>query len=275
MTIYFKCPKCQQKLDLVLHQNTKSYRCENGHCFDLAKQGYVNLLLVEKKKSKNPGDDALMIKSRETFLNQGYYACLAEELAGQLNQLGCQATFNLLDIGCGEGYYLQKIVAQKTWGIAGIDISKYGVKLAARRNPTGRFAVASAFDLPFFEHEFDAAISVFSPVSVDETLRVIKPGGSLFMVGPGPRHLAQLAEKIYQKVECHKGNNVLHEHPKFKLMQSKKITENISVDNLYVLDLLRMTPYYWTATAEQQEAIASLPSLQTEIEFEINHYLIQ
>ncbi len=56
------CPLCQ--LPLIKEQiNNKQGRwyCDNNHSFDIAKQGYTNLLPVQNKKSRSPGDDAEMV----------------------------------------------------------------------------------------------------------------------------------------------------------------------------------------------------------------------
>ena len=51
------CPICKKSLTL----KSKSYRCENNHSFDEAKEGYVNLLPVQYKHSKDPGDNKAMV----------------------------------------------------------------------------------------------------------------------------------------------------------------------------------------------------------------------
>ncbi len=103
-TVSFCCPICHNQLKLT----EKSYRCENGHCYDLAKSGYVNLLLSNKMNSKTPGDNKLMVDTRNHFLNKGYYQPLLDALCNQMITLAKsrnQKSIVLADAGCGEGYY--------------------------------------------------------------------------------------------------------------------------------------------------------------------------
>ncbi len=99
------CPLDKQPLQL----NERTWCCDNGHSFDIAKQGYVNLLPVQNKRSKDPGDSKAMVQARREYLNKGYYQPLAQALADTVLAMGSQA---LLDAGCGEGYYLRYLVEQ-------------------------------------------------------------------------------------------------------------------------------------------------------------------
>ena len=57
----FICPVCKNELNKA----GKSFICSNGHCFDMAKSGYVNLLL--KSTGGNHGDNKLMVSARRDF----------------------------------------------------------------------------------------------------------------------------------------------------------------------------------------------------------------
>ena len=162
----FLCPACKQSL---VAKGTSSVACANNHSYDYAKEGYLNLLLAQHKRSKQPGDDATMMACRQQFLNTGSYQFLAQYLAAQLAPL---KPSNLLDIGCGEGYYghfIQQQNSDKNLNLIGIDIAKTGVRLAAKRRAFQALAVASAFDLPLADHSIDAALSVFAPLDTAET----------------------------------------------------------------------------------------------------------
>ena len=78
-----KCPKCDKKLNIV----DKSYRCENGHSYDIAKKGYVNLLMSQQSSQKRHGDDKLMVRSRRDFLEKGYYSDLCDEICSVINKI--------------------------------------------------------------------------------------------------------------------------------------------------------------------------------------------
>ncbi len=272
----YRCPNCQQPLAL----NERSFRCNNLHSFDIAKEGYVNLMLVQKKKSKNPGDSKDMLKCRQRFLNQGFYSKLVDKLAETIQQHGPDTHLNMIDIGCGEGFYSHSLAQHPAlkplnMELAGLDISKVGVQMAAKRKFGLQAAVASAFDIPFFENSFDVALSVFSPICPLETARILKPGGLLIFVGPGEKHLQGLSEKIYSTTQKHQGNKApLEQSPHFKLIDKLNVNEHATIEQPYLLDLLKMTPYYWQCTPEQQQLFSELVCIETPIEFTIEIFYL-
>ena len=142
----FCCPVCKEELKL----DGRTYRCINNHCFDCAKQGYVNLLQSNKSKSKRHGDDKLMIEARTEFLNTDSYKPLCD-LMCELLQKYIPQNACVLDAGCGDCYYtgkIEKALADKNASIAGIDISKFALIAAAKRSKRINLAVASVFSLP-------------------------------------------------------------------------------------------------------------------------------
>ena len=177
MSSLFVCPLCGG----ALTRREGSYLCPAGHCFDIAREGYTYLLPVNRKHSKTPGDDKAMAAARHTFLEKGYYAPLCEELC----QLAVELTGDapaVLDNGCGEGYYTAGIYralceAGKTPVMAGIDISKPILRLAAKREKNVQFAVASSYRLPAADGSVDLLINCFSPLAIEEFRRVLRPGG--------------------------------------------------------------------------------------------------
>ena len=272
-TISFKCPSCKE----ALIKENKTYRCANNHTFDEAKEGYVNLLLAQHKKSKNPGDNDEMIKSRQAFLNQGYYHSLSSKIVEIIGNSPKDFQQTVLDVGCGEGYYMSELVnadEKKELTLAGIDISKTAVKLSGKRKMNALLAVASAYDLPFLDHDFNTIVSVFSPVSASEIERLLKrENGQIIMVGPAPEHLSGLTAHIYDEVLPHKGNySVLDDEKNFVLEEQIEIKEEITVKQEDILDLLRMTPYYWQTTVEIKEKILALNELKTTIHFYVQIY---
>ena len=138
----FICPLCQTSFT----QTNNTQICENNHHFDIAKEGYLNLLPVNAKNSKNPGDNKEMMMARRTFLNSGGYLPLAEKLSFLIKELLAekeQAT--LLDLGCGEGYYTEFLAGNlpDSTTISALDISKVAVRYAAKRYKTINFCVHS------------------------------------------------------------------------------------------------------------------------------------
>lgn len=276
----FKCPSCSQALTFNAESQPKTYSCSNRHSFDMAREGYLNLLLAQHKRSRNPGDSDAMIRSRQRFLSADYYSPLSDAIVTQVANSVNGFNQALIDLGCGEGYYLQQLrdaslndskSESANLKLLGIDISKFAVRLAAKRKMDARLVVDSAFNIPLFENRIDTAISVFSPISCEETARILKPGGTLIMVGPGEKHLSGLTKLIYDKTVPHAGNP-LDSDAQFTLQESLEIKQDISVKGSDILDLLTMTPYYWQAKPEQQEMLAKLKKLETPIHFYIKIY---
>ncbi len=275
----FKCPVC----GLPLVPQTRSLHCEKNHSFDQARSGYVNLLLAQHKQSRQPGDADEMVLARQRFLEHGYYLALAQGLEQILipilqNRPSAQG-FQLLDLGCGEGYYLQQLsqMLSKTdtsLQMAGIDISKKAIHEHAKRRLGVQLAVASAKDLPYFDRQFDLLLSIFSPVYLEEAARVLKEDGIFIMVGPGKTHLKGLMQAIYTEVFEHRGNYAdLAQSPLFQWQDTREIFQEISVAGSDILDLLTMTPYYWHTPPEQKLHLATMSELKTPIHFQIQTYL--
>jgi 23S rRNA (guanine745-N1)-methyltransferase len=268
--ISFRCPVCHQPL---LYQ-PRHFRCTQGHHFDQARSGYVNLLLAQHKHSRQPGDAEPMVLARQRFLAQGYYRPLAQALAA-LTALPGTA---LLDLGCGEGYYLSELLTH--WraqglapAVAAVDIARRAVHELARRRLGVAVAVASARDLPFADQSFETVLSIFAPLYTAEVQRVLAPGGYVCLVGPGPAHLRGLMQALYAEVRPHRGNfEALEQDPAFVRVAQQTLNTEIAVAQADIPDLLAMTPYYWRSSAERQAALAALPVLATPLQFDIRLY---
>ena len=272
----FKCPSCSQALTLNADSQPQTYSCTNRHSFDMAHDGYLNLLLAQHKRSRKPGDSDDMIRSRQRFLGAGYYRPLSDAIVSKIADSAAGFNQTLIDLGCGEGHYMQELrdgsnKASADLKLLGIDISKFAVRLAARRKMDARLVVDSAFNIPLFENRIDTAISVFSPISSEETARILKPNGTLILVGPGEQHLSGLTALIYDKTVPHAGNP-LEATAQFTLQESLEIKQDICIQGSDILDLLTMTPYYWHTRPEQQAMLANLEKLETTIHFYIKIY---
>ena len=121
------CPICGEQLD----NQGRSYVCPNRHSFDVARQGYVNLLPVQQKHSQNPGDTREQVLSRRSFLEADFYAPIARALIDTAREM--QAVGPILDIGCGEGYYCTRLAEAMDAELVGLDISKEAVRCASAK----------------------------------------------------------------------------------------------------------------------------------------------
>ena len=130
--IGFICPVCNRDL----FQDGKSLKCTLGHCFDISKFGYVNLLMSSKSSAKHHGDDRLMVRARRDFLDKGYYSFLCEKLCEICNKSPDNSV--ILDAGCGECYYSSAVLKSmnakcKEPLMLGVDISKDALEFAFKR----------------------------------------------------------------------------------------------------------------------------------------------
>lgn len=260
----FCCPVCKEELNL----DGRTYKCINNHCFDCAKQGYVNLLQSNKSKSKRHGDDKLMIEARTRFLNTNFYKPLCDLMCELLKKYVPQNA-SVLDAGCGDCYYTEKIekaLADRNASVVGVDISKSALIAAAKRSKRINLAVASVFSLPVGDLSCDAVLNVFSPFAPEEYARVLKSGGVLLRVIPLENHLFSLKKAIYDNPLKNPEENT--EIDGFTLAESQELKYSIELkSNEQIESLFKMTPYYYKTSRTDQQKVEKLSTLQTEIEF--------
>lgn len=245
------CPLCH----LLLNPADNGLTCANRHSFDRARQGYYNLLPVQFKNSREPGDNPAMVEARRRFLDGGHYAPLAKRLA-ELAASYQPETW--LDIGCGEGYYTQQIAEAlpAAEGYA-LDISREAVKQACRRNKQVNWLVASMARVPLADASCDLLASVFSPLDWQEAVRLLAPGGGLLRMGPTRQHLYELREKLYDQVRDYDDEKHLTLIPHgMHLAHSETLEFPLKLQTAEArADLLAMTPHGWRASAERRAAV--------------------
>nr|WP_325196487.1 methyltransferase domain-containing protein [uncultured Oscillibacter sp.] len=265
----FRCPVCGGPLV----REERAYRCEKGHSYDLAREGYTYLLPPNQKHSAAPGDDKGMAAARREFLSKGYYAPLLNTLCSQI--LACSGDAPvLLDTGCGEGYYTAGIYhalqnAGKTPRMAGIDISKFILRSAAKREKAIEFAVASSYHLPVADGTVDILLNCFSPLALDEFRRVLKPGGRFFYVVPAADHLWEMKQVLYDRPYPNEEKETPYEG--FAYEAIVPVDDTITLESQADIHaLFQMTPYYWKTPRAGAERLAALDRLTTRIAFRVH-----
>ena len=266
----FVCPKCMRPL-AVGERGVAA--CGGGHTFDRARDGYYNLLL--SNTGGTHGDNRAMLEARRRFLDTGAYLPLANKVV-QLISLDFPEGGALLDIGCGEGYYTSIVSAKlreagKCPDVHGFDISKDGVRLTAKRDKSFSLAVASAYKMPIADESFDAAMNVFSPLALEETVRILRHGGRFVMAIPDVNHLFGLKSALY--ATPYKNKPESPELEGLDLIATERVHYTLKLRSAEEINaLFMMTPYAYRTPPESRARLLSMLSLETEVEFVVFVY---
>ena len=272
-----------------LQRSGASWRCADGHCFDIAAQGYVNLLPVQNKRSLDPGDSKEMVAARRRFLEAGHYQPIADAVAqAVLAGAAPGRTLTCLDAGCGEGYYLRQLAATAAaeahpLALAGLDISKWAVQAAAKRDlhdarsqagasPSTAWVVGSNAGLPVLPGTLDRVLCMFGFPVYGEFARVLRHGGELLQVDAGPEHLRELREVIYPTLKPERP--AARQAPAgFEHLGTDTLRFPVHVDGAApIADLLAMTPHLYRATAEGRARAAALTALTMTVDVRLARY---
>ena len=257
-------------------QAAAALRCPQGHSYDMAKEGYVNLLAIQKRHAADPGDGKAMVRARRAFLQAGYYAPFQKALAELCLEYApeCGET-HLLDAGCGEGSYDRVVydafAAQgRPCVLAGFDLSKDAIRLAAKLLPEAAFAVGGSFSAPVRDGWADVLLNIFSPFAEQEFCRVLRSGGVLLYAVPTARHLYGMKEVLYD--EPYENAEQQTEYSGFTLIGERTVTDTITVEGDQIRNLFAMTPYFWKTPHVGALRLAAKQSLTTEIGFRFLAY---
>ena len=230
------CPIC----GLQLNHEDRRYVCARNHSFDVARQGYVNLLTVQQKHSLNPGDTREQVLSRREFLEAGHYAPIAQTLIDTAKTL--EISGEILDVGCGEGYYSSRLSDALNAPLTGLDISKEAVRCAAAKYKGKQWLCATAAHIPVERESVSLLTSLFALTLPEEFHRVLKPGGYYFQVLAAEDHLLGLKSIIYDRLNF-KEKDTVPDLPGFQRVQSIPIRFEFTVEGQQVQNLFSMTPH--------------------------------
>ncbi len=276
---FFTCPICQSPLII----NKKTWVCDGSnntknskHNFDVARQGYVNLLPVQQKKSKSPGDSHNSILAREKFLQNNFYQPLQKLICQLITKNLVKTTvdkISWLDVGCGEGYYSHAIAnIENIQNLIAIDISKSAVQQLAKNTDKKDLwqnaetsennnkiypLVASASQLPLADNSLQGITSIFSPIFAEELARVLAPQGILVIAKPDKNHLASVRQSLFGTVKEHNSDKFIEQLEKvgFQLVKQATIQNEFRLNHEQLADLLTMTPYSYRAKREKREQL--------------------
>ena len=259
------CPICGN----TLTRQDRRYVCEKNHSFDIARQGHVNLLPVQNKRSLNPGDTAQQVISRREFLDGGFYAPIRDALCNLAKDHGCRGP--ILDVGCGEGYYSAELARILNADLLGLDISKEAVRYAAGRYKNAAWICASAARLPVKDKSVGLLTSLFAITIAEEFHRVLGADGAYIQVLAAEDHLLGLKNIIYPELH-HKEKFTTPELPGFRLAESRNLQFTFTVEGRQVQNLLSMTPHVYRIGKEGADRLRRTESLTDTASVVLNLY---
>ena len=259
------CPICNEELNKVDRQ----FVCPRSHSFDIARQGHVNLLVVQQKHSKNPGDTREQVLSRREFLEEGHYTPICNALIDAARELSI--TGPILDVGCGEGYYSARLADALGAELTGLDISKEAVRCAAAKYKGKLWLCATAAHIPVADASAQLVTSLFALTLPEEFARVLQPGGYYFQVLAAEDHLLGLKGIIYDRLH-HKEKDTVPELPGFQLVKSVPIRFDFTVEGQQVRNLFSMTPHVFRIGKAGADRLAKTEKLSDTASCVLNIY---
>lgn len=245
-----RCPFCRG----AFSSGGAVLTCAAGHTFDIAREGYVNL--TSAPASRLASDTKPMVDARRRILDSGLYDRIAHRLEPAARSVASDRARDLVDLGCGPGYYLGQMISDLgDVRAVGVDLSKDAIRAAARSVPSAAFVVGDVgTEIPVADDAFDLGISVFAPRAVTEWKRLLRPGGTMIVVMAGPRHLTQLIDRYdLLKVGADKHERLLDQlrHERFTIDDVARITYDEGATAEQVLDLILMGPNYWHVARDE------------------------
>jgi len=256
-----------------LTREAHAFRCPRGHSFDVARSGYCNLLQPQDRKSKHPGDPKEAVLARRRFLEAGHGGFLRTALLEAFDARPLPSRPAVLDVGCGEGFFLGSLAREREIEGHGIDLSLPAIDLAARRWPgLSWFVVNADRALPYADASFDLALSLTARRNAPELQRVLKPAGRLLVAIPGEDDLIELREAVLgEGVRRDRIPAVSAELAGFfELETHRPIRQQSRLDASSLRDLLAST--YRGARRSERERTESLESLEVTSSLDLLSY---
>ncbi|WP_039960640.1 putative RNA methyltransferase [Brevibacillus sp. BC25] len=266
----FRCPICQGAMRNV---PATSLVCNNHHCFDLSKHGYVHLA-TRTYKTKY---DKQMFAARRAIGEQGFFDPLYDVLSEVILHTPEpeESQMYVLDAGCGEGYHLTQVrqrikqSSEVPFIGVGVDLAKEGVILAAKSDPEVVWCVGDLTKAPFADRQFHYIFNLLSPSNSDEFHRLLADEGRMIKVIPEANYLRELREVLYQetpKTQYANHRTIDHFKASFQLIGKERVQYQFRLDEGSLSSLLEMTPLAWGATPEQLDRVSDLAGVDMTID---------
>jgi 23S rRNA (guanine745-N1)-methyltransferase len=240
----------------------------------MARSGYANLLQPQDRRSKRPGDPPEAVEARRRLLDAGYGEPLLRAIREEIAALALRPGAAVLDVGCGEGYYLGSLAQAPGVQAHGVDLSTAAADLAARRYPQGTWIVANADRfLPWAEGAFDLILSIDARLSPSEMRRVLKPEGRLLVAVPGADDLVELREAVLGervlKDRLERAVSLLAEAG-FEVESRRSVRGTAELGSAEIRDALTAT--YRSGRQSRRERIAALSAMRVTLSHDLARF---
>jgi 23S rRNA (guanine745-N1)-methyltransferase len=247
-----QCTICHSEMTVM---DSKSLVCENGHSFDLAKQGYVNML---QKQVSTMYDHALFDARKRIIHDYKFYDKVHQKISKIIDE-ALQEGGLVFDAGSGEGTHLYAIFNQLDQDYIhglGLDISKDGIVMAAKNYSDQNWLVGDLTQTPFKEHSLDIILSFLSPANYSEFKRIMKPNGLLIKIIPGSHYLKEIRKHLSDEDKEYENTDTVNlMKNKVDVISEERVTYEREVDEKILRDILTMTPLTWHISESQIESI--------------------
>lgn len=253
---------CREALLVV----ERGLACARGHHFDRAREGYVNLLQPNERRSREPGDAEEVVAARMNLAAAGVDAELVRHVARRVERAEAGSGAALLEIGCGIGTQLAVLERATSAECYGLDLSRPALRRAARRAPGVTFVLANADrGLPFLDGCLDLALSIKARAPAAELARTLRPGGGLILAVPAPDDLVELRRLGAGSDRAgDPARRVLEElGPDFELLERETVREHVRLEGAALLDLARTA--YRGARRSERERLMGVEELDVTL----------
>lgn len=267
----FRCPHCEAPLKVV---DLKSVICSNNHTFDFTKQGYVNMMT----RPSSSHYDKKLFDSRQKIISHSHlYLLLHERISKAIKEHMVDPSFPflLLDAGCGEGSHLQRIIedyGNTAMTGVGLDISKDGIVMAAKKYKEPIWLVGDLAKSPFADQSFHFILNILSPSNYKEFKRILVPNGLVIKVVPRPNYLKEVREALFEDTDKQVYKNdetvfLFKKHFQLKEVFNLCYTKKLAQEELN--HLVHMSPLSWTSEKAAMDAFMNRVSSEITIDLDI------